>query len=157
MSLWDHFQSLLVSFCAAKSGVTGSNEVNFSVARGQKSTVHTRSDSSRTLWSRRFWERLAADAHYDFEVFMARSPISARQMQRIFPQLFHCGPEEWFRRHKLHKASSLLQRGYRTKAVVEDLNFSSATYFCREFKKEYGASPKNFHSGALKIRHGETT
>jgi len=100
---------------------------------------------SPDLFDERVWEKLAVDARYDFQTFMALSPLMPRQMQRHFRKHFGCNPEEWFRRFKLRTAHCLLLRGYSTKAVVGELNFRTRNYFCREFKKVYGNSPKHFH------------
>ena len=125
--------------------------------KGQKGKRHVGKEGTPALWSQQFWEKLAAGANYDFTLFMARAPVSPRQMQRIFHKQFGCSPEEWFREFKLRSALTLVQHGYSTKAIVHELNFSSAAYFCREFKKQYGASPKNFHpvnAGMLRDKLG---
>ena len=116
-----------------------------SANKSQQEKARVGKEDTPALWSAQFWRTLAARVNYDFTAFMAYAPVSARQMRRIFQQQFRCSPEEWLRQVKLEAALALVKRGFKTKAIVSELNFSSAAYFCREFKKQYGASPKNFH------------
>jgi AraC-like DNA-binding protein len=119
--------------------------VAVSANRGQKGKAHVGKEDRPTSLSRHFWQTLAAEVHFDFAIFMEHAPVSARQVRRIFQQNFGCCPEKWFLEFKLRSALALVRRGYKTKAVVDELHFPSAAYFCREFKKQYGASPKHFH------------
>jgi AraC-like DNA-binding protein len=38
----------------------------------------------------------------------------------------------------------LISQGWSSKAVANELNFSSGSHFCHEFKKLYGVSPQSF-------------
>jgi AraC-like DNA-binding protein len=123
---------------------------------GKTGPANTNREDFGSSFDERAWEALAARAGYHFATFRRLSRQSPRQLQRVFSRHLGFGPEKWLRRFKLRLASERLRRGDNIKAIVAELKFSSAPYFCREFKKQYGASPKHFHSGLTNIGHRDT-
>lgn len=69
--------------------------------------------------------------------------ISASEAGRCFNACMGCSPVEALIRHRLQKASLLLQNGALT---LQDISyacgFNSVPYFCRQFKRIYGKAPR---------------
>jgi AraC-like DNA-binding protein len=90
------------------------------------------------------WEEVARKADYNPGKMAVLCSISERQMQRLFQQHVKCTPSRWLRQLQCRLAKQLIAKGYSNKAVAAELRFSSQSHFCREFKKVFGTSPKNF-------------
>jgi AraC-like DNA-binding protein len=90
------------------------------------------------------WEEVARKADYSPGKMAALCSISERQMQRLFQQHVRCTPSRWLRQLQCRLAKQLIAKGYSNKAIAAELKFSSQSHFCREFKKVFGSSPKNF-------------
>ena len=54
------------------------------------------------------------------------------------------GYAEYIREQKLGRAIELMDRGLNINAVAEQLGYSSAQYFIKVFKEEYGITPYQF-------------
>src|SRR5579859_1742948 len=90
------------------------------------------------------WEHLAKQARFQPAELAGICTISLRQLERFFDEQFHRTPSQWLRELQCHLAKQLILRGYSNKAVVIELHFASESHFCREFKKQFGASPRTF-------------
>jgi len=90
------------------------------------------------------WEEVARKADYSPGKMAVLCSMSERQMQRLFQQHVKCTPSRWLRQLQCRLAKQLISQGYSNKAVAAELKFSSQSHFCREFKKVFGTSPKNF-------------
>lgn len=90
------------------------------------------------------WEEVARKADYSPGKMAVLCSMSERQMQRLFQQHVKCTPSRWLRQLQCRLAKQLISQGYSNKAVAAELKFSSQSHFCREFKKVFGSSPKNF-------------
>jgi AraC-like DNA-binding protein len=93
------------------------------------------------------WEEVARKADYNPGKMAVLCSISERQMQRLFQQHVKCTPGRWLRQLQCRLAKQLISQGYSNKAIAAELKFSSQSHFCREFKKVFGTSPKNFARG----------
>ena len=72
--------------------------------------------------------------------------ISEPYLRRIFQAEFDCSPAVYIRKKRLEYAHSLLLSGeYSVTDVAMLSGFNAPSYFSREFKKEYGVSPKVFN------------
>ena len=67
--------------------------------------------------------------------------VSKATLNRLFKEYMHCSPINYFIERKLANAMQLLQH-YPVKQVAAMLNYPSAQYFSKEFKKHFGISPK---------------
>jgi transcriptional regulator GlxA family with amidase domain len=89
------------------------------------------------------WEKLAREANFRPAVMAALCPISLRQMERYFLTHFHKSPRRWVKELRCRLARQLIERGYSSKAVVEDLHFADHAHLCHEFKQVYGVAPQD--------------
>ncbi|MBR3717523.1 MAG: helix-turn-helix domain-containing protein, partial [Bacteroidaceae bacterium] len=63
-------------------------------------------------------------------------------------------PAAFFKRFKLNKAAELLRSGEHTVSEVSDLTgFSSPTLFSRNFKQQFGVTPREYVSDAQQSQH----
>ena len=69
--------------------------------------------------------------------------VSKATLNRLFQEYMHCSPINYYIEQKFAAAQQLL-RFYTVKQVANIMNFSSAQYFSKEFKKHFGVSPKHF-------------
>jgi AraC-like DNA-binding protein len=90
------------------------------------------------------WEQLAKTAGFKPGETAALCGVSNRQLERFFQENFKMPPRIWMRQLQCRLAKDLISKGYSNKAIVADLRFSSQAHFCREFKKQFGASPQSF-------------
>lgn len=90
------------------------------------------------------WEQLAEAARFQPAELAALCSVSLRQLQRFFFSRFGKTPREWLRELQCRKGRQFIAQGYSTKAAKTELNFASASHFCREFKKIYGVTPQSF-------------
>lgn len=65
-------------------------------------------------------------------------------VSRMFRQIMGKGYAEYIREQKLGRAIELMDRGLNINAVAEQLGYSSAQYFIKVFKEEYGITPYQF-------------
>src|SRR6266481_3806786 len=97
------------------------------------------------------WEILARQADFQPARMAALCSISLRQLERFFALRFGKTPGEWSRELKCRQALKLITEGYTSKAVAAELKFASASHFCHEFKRFYGASPQSFLPGSQNV------
>jgi len=97
------------------------------------------------------WETLARQADFQPAKMAALCSISLRQLERFFALRFGKTPGEWSRELKCRQALKLITEGYSNKAVAAELKFASASHFCHEFKRFYGASPQSFLPGSQNV------
>jgi AraC-like DNA-binding protein len=93
------------------------------------------------------WELLAREADFRPAKMAALCCISSRQLERFFEQQFSDTPGQWLRKLQCRLAKELISQGYSNKATAAELKFASESHFCREFKKQYGATPQAFAPG----------
>lgn len=90
------------------------------------------------------WERLAAQSGFRVSMMAELCAMSTRQLERQFAELLRISPHRWMRELQCRLAKDLIERGEQVKSVACDLNFRDTSHLCREFKRLYGAAPKNY-------------
>jgi AraC-like DNA-binding protein len=93
------------------------------------------------------WEKLARQADFRPAKMAALCCISSRQLERFFALQFSDTPGQWLRKLQCRLAKELISQGYSNKATAAELKFAGESHFCREFKKQYGATPQTFAPG----------
>jgi transcriptional regulator GlxA family with amidase domain len=88
------------------------------------------------------WPVAARSARYRCENLASECFVSERQLERFFVRQFQQTPKQWMQTLRMRLAQGLIQRGYSTKAVADELCYKGACQFCREFKKHFGYSPQ---------------
>lgn len=89
------------------------------------------------------------DVHYsDMQLTVPRCAkelaLSERQFQRKLKVLINLSPTEFIRDFRLTKAAELLMQGRQINLVIEDVGFTSRSYFSKAFKAKYGVTAKEF-------------
>jgi AraC-like DNA-binding protein len=90
------------------------------------------------------WEKLASQAKFQPEVMAALCPVSLRQLERFFAEVYNQTPGEWARELRCRMARQLVSEGWANRAVAAELGFGNESHLCHEFKRFYGVSPQAF-------------
>jgi AraC-like DNA-binding protein len=90
------------------------------------------------------WEKLARQAKFQPGVMAALCPVSLRQLQRFFAEVFDQTPREWARKLRCRMARQLVSEGWSNRAVAEELGFGNESHLCHEFKRFYNVPPQAF-------------
>jgi transcriptional regulator GlxA family with amidase domain len=90
------------------------------------------------------WEALARQAKFQPAVMAALCPISLRQLQRFFADVFDQTPGKWARALRCRIARQLVSEGWSNRAVAEELGFGNESHLCHEFKRFCGVPPQTF-------------
>ena len=83
----------------------------------------------------------------DFNVggLPALAHVSPAYYRRVFHRIYDCSPVEYLKKLRLDYAKNLLRDGHYTIREVAELSgFSSLEYFCAEFKRATGLTPRGF-------------
>jgi transcriptional regulator GlxA family with amidase domain len=70
--------------------------------------------------------------------------ISKRQLFRKLKSTVDMSPTEYLRNFRLLKAAGLLRQGHKSTVVALEVGFSSASYFTKCFKAQFGVAPSEF-------------
>ncbi len=70
--------------------------------------------------------------------------ISERQLFRKLKSTVDMSPTEYLRNFRLLKAAGLLRKGQKSTVVALDVGFSSASYFTKCFRAQFGVAPSEF-------------
>jgi len=74
--------------------------------------------------------------------------LSPIYFHRCFAQTFHVTPHAYLQSKRMHAAWDLLRGGNATVSqTAEQLNFGSAFYFSRAFKRFFGVAPVDVRLG----------
>jgi len=57
------------------------------------------------------------------------------------------------REMQLRVAADLISKGLTNKTVAEQLKFASVTHFCREFKRYFGTTPRDYFMKMSRLEH----
>ena len=85
-----------------------------------------------------------ADEGFNRGKAASRMAISERQLNRKLSALIEYNFSEFLRRYRLEKAKELLLSGRQITEVSFDVGYSSPSYFTKNFKAEFGLTPKAF-------------
>ena len=70
--------------------------------------------------------------------------LSERQLQRKLKVLLNITPSEYLRNYRLTKAAELIRKGQQISLVIDEVGFSSRSYFSKFFKAKYGMTAKEY-------------
>jgi AraC-like DNA-binding protein len=110
--------------------------------------AHTDSKAPRHLLD--IGEALAyVERHYAEQISLNRlariAGMSVSSLLRAFKQSTGDTPKRYHTRVRLRRARDLLLQGTRTiTEIAFDVGFSDSNYFSRQFRKQYGLSPREF-------------
>jgi len=79
---------------------------------------------------------------------LARSVnLSPAHLRRLLHSAVGCSPALYARRHRLRRAFELLQESFLSiKEIMAAAGWNDPSHFCREFKRQYGVSPRSLRS-----------
>lgn len=81
--------------------------------------------------------------------------MSRATLYRKLKNISELTPNEFIRLIRLKKAAELLkQKEYRINEIIYIIGFSSVSYFCKCFQKQFGVSPKEYHNKIIGHRGG---
>jgi transcriptional regulator GlxA family with amidase domain len=98
------------------------------------------------LWFGQLLDWMDANCHRAISLseLEERSSYGRRSLQNAFHQRFGCGPMQWLRRRRLHKARQLLLEALPANTKIQQIslacgyiNFSA---FCRDYRREFGCT-----------------
>ncbi len=92
----------------------------------------------------RNWEEVTLHAKFQPDAMAALCSTSLRNLERFFASTFNMTPTYWARRLRCRIARQLITEGWKSIAVVTELNFGNESHLCHEFHKFYGVSPQTF-------------
>jgi AraC-like DNA-binding protein len=79
------------------------------------------------------------------------SKLSEEKFRKFFSELYFITPKEWLIQKSLDKAQRLLKdKNYNVSQVSELCNFSSLSWFIKQFKSKFGLTPKQFQQNHQK-------
>ena len=70
--------------------------------------------------------------------------VDVRTLERHFSDQFQMTPKAWIMNERMTAAPSLLLEGRSNKEVAQSLKYSCQSNFCRDFKRHFGRTPKQY-------------
>jgi len=70
--------------------------------------------------------------------------LDVRTLERRFNEQFRTTPKAWLMHERMSIAPPLLAEGLSNKQVAASLNYSCESNFCRDFKRRFGRTPREF-------------
>lgn len=84
------------------------------------------------------------------ESVAAHIGLNAQYFSGLFRKETGCSPLQYIKKKKLDEGAKLLRQGeHSVGEIAEMLGFCGASHFARDFKKEFGITPKQFSLGAV--------
>ena len=111
-----------------------------------EATMLARSPSTQESWFGQLLDWMDANCHRALSLseLEDRSGYGRRSPQNAFNQRFDCGPMQWLRRRRLHKARQLLLEGLPANTKVQQVSLAcgyiSFSSFCRDYRREFGCT-----------------
>ena len=97
------------------------------------------------------WPALARTSKYNCESLASGCLVSKRQLERFFRVTFSQTPKRWMHSLRMQIARDMIEHGFSTKAVADELCYKGCPQFCRAFKK-YFRHPPQFYALARMSR-----
>lgn len=88
--------------------------------------------------------QIAREGEYRMASLCDRVGVSERHLRRVFEEGIGISPKDWLRQERMVAARSLLREGSPIKAVANDLGFTTAKMFSRDFQLFHGVKPTDF-------------
>lgn len=111
-----------------------------------EATMLVRSPSTQESWFGQLLDWMDANCHRAISLseLEGRSSYGRRSLQLAFKQRFGCGPMQWLRRRRLHKARQLLLEALPANTKVKQISLAcgyiSFSAFCRDYSREFGGT-----------------
>jgi AraC-like DNA-binding protein len=70
--------------------------------------------------------------------------LDVRTLERRFGEQFRTTPKAWIIRERMGFAPPLLAEGLSNKEVAASLSYTCESNFCRDFKRYFGCTPREF-------------
>ena len=90
------------------------------------------------------WIVRARKAHFEAGALATGCDRSMRQLQRYFSVVFRRSPKSWLNALRMNLSAQLIMRLQTEKEIAADLGFANISHFIREFKRQYGCTPKKY-------------
>jgi AraC-like DNA-binding protein len=87
------------------------------------------------------WAELAKAANYNVERLAEECGVSVRQLENFFRRKTGLSPHEWLTQARQMEALGMVHQGKRIKDVAEELGYTRATNFSRDFRHFHGIPP----------------
>ncbi|WP_299125751.1 AraC family transcriptional regulator [uncultured Winogradskyella sp.] len=85
------------------------------------------------------------ETQYSINMLSRESGLSPAKLQEGFKTLYNRTVSDFIRHVRLQKAEYLMNStDFNISEIVYSIGFTSRSYFCKIFKKEYGCSPKQY-------------
>ena len=104
------------------------------------------SPSTQESWFGQLLDWMDANCHRALSLseLEERSSFGRRSLQHAFKERFGCGPMQWLRRRRLHKARQLLLEALPANTKVQQVSLAcgyiSFSSFCRDYRREFGCT-----------------
>lgn len=85
-----------------------------------------------------------SDHKLTIAVMAEKMQMSKRQLQRKFHRNFNNTPSKYLCEYRMNQAVELLSQNTSVKVVSFSVGFTSHSYFCNCFKKQFGATPSEY-------------
>ena len=85
-----------------------------------------------------------SDPYFNTERLARMLNSSPRSLQRKFKLINQSSPSKEIKKYRLKRSITGLNACHKIKQVVFDSGFSSASYFCKCFKEQYGCTPSEY-------------
>jgi AraC-like DNA-binding protein len=109
-------------------------------------TMVARCPSTQESWFEQLLEWMDANCHRALSLseLEERSNYGRRSLQNAFKQRFGCGPMQWLRRRRLHKARQLLLEALPVNTTILEISLAcgyiNLSAFCRDYRREFGCT-----------------
>ena len=78
--------------------------------------------------------------------------MSGSTLYRKMKSASSLSPNDYIRLYRLNTAARMLNDGCQIKIVVENVGFSSVSYFTSSFVKHFGITPREYRNKSIKLK-----
>lgn len=90
------------------------------------------------------WIELAFQAKFNCAELARLCNVSLRHLERYFDEAFHVSPKYWLQDLRMRASAQMILQKKSQKEIASGLAFSDVPHFVREFKRQYGCTPKAY-------------